>query len=458
MSYTKNHLFLLVLLGIGILSSCKKDDVSAANPAAPTAPTTVSAADKIKDTTLSYTRDIYLWYGQIPASFNPRTYEDPSKIMTAIRQYSNEIGFSGPVDRWSFASKKQEWDNVSSGISGDFGITVFFRAEGDLRVRSVEPESPAGKAGIRRGWRITKISGNDNITTSNANFIIQNVYENTATSFEFQKPDNSVITISLNATTYRDRSILVDSVYEINGKRIGYFVFNSFLGDTSNISNEFNRVFNRFSSSAVNDVIVDLRYNGGGYVSIAEQLGNYLVPSSATGSLMMKQEFNNKYSQYNSIDNFKKQGSLNLSRVFFIVSSSTASASELVINNLRPYMDVILLGPSKTYGKPVGFFPIPVGDLYIFPVSFRTVNKNGEGNYYNGLPLNNQVADGLDKDWGDTGESVLKNTISYISNGVFNRAASTEVKTFTESPAVKAGNVVLDRPAFKGVIDTRGMK
>ena len=64
-------------------------------------------------------------------------------------------------------------------------------------------------------------------------------------------------------------------------------------------------------------------------------------------------------------------------------------------------MDVQMVGPSKTYGKPVGFFPVPVGDWYIFPVSFRSTNKNGQGNYFNGMDLNNQIADGLDKDWGD---------------------------------------------------------
>src|SRR5215204_1631951 len=127
----KSRLFLFLVLGMGLFSACKKDDVSA-----PETPKVDS--ELIKDSVLAYSKDIYLWYEQIPSTFNPRTYEDPDKIMTALRQYSIEPGFSGPVDRWSFAFTQAEWDDVSSGISGDFGLGVFFRTEGDLRVKMVE--------------------------------------------------------------------------------------------------------------------------------------------------------------------------------------------------------------------------------------------------------------------------------------------------------------------------------
>jgi len=457
----KNRLVLSALFGFIIFSACKKSDSGGDNltpPPPPTPPPSTTAADKIKDTTVDYSRDIYLWYNQIPTTFNGRTYADPNKIMTAIRQFSIEPGFSQPVDKWSFAVKQQEWDNVSSGIAGDFGLSVFFPTETDLRVKHVERESPAGKAGIRRGWRITKINGNDNINTSNVNFVVQNVFESNSTSFTFQKPDNSTVTITLNAASYQENPIVLDSVYTIDTKKIGYFVFNSFLGDTSAIYNDFARIFNRFAQAGVGDVVIDLRYNGGGYVSMAERLGNYLAPSAANGNLMMKQQYNNKYSQYNRETNFRKQGSLNLNRIFFIVSSSTASASELLINNLKPYMEVLVVG-KKSHGKPVGYFPIPVADWYIFPVSFRTVNKNGEGNYYGGFPLSYEVTDGLDKDWGDITESNLASSLNYITSGVFrSQAAGSKTKTYQESVQVKEGNRVLDLPSFKGAVDVRGIK
>jgi hypothetical protein len=119
-------------------------------------------------------------------------------------------------------------------------------------------------------------------------------------------------------------------------------------------------------------------------------------------------------------------------------------------------MDVQLIGPTHTHGKPVGFYPIPIFDWYIFPVSFRTVNKNGEGNYFNGLSLNFQVGDGLDKDWGDVGESCLSSVLHYISSGSYSPRMAV-------SPRLAAGitdeilnsNSRLNEPKFKGMIVER---
>jgi len=436
---------------LAVFVSCRKHDTSDNNNNNNNNNPGVSATDKIKDSAVLFSRDIYLWYSQIPASFNGRTYADPDAIMTAIRAYSNEPGFTQPVDRWSFGVKQAEWDNVSSGAAQDFGMNVFFKVEGDLRVRFVERASPAGVAGIRRGWRITKINNNTNITTGNANFIINAVYNSTSSSFTFQKPDGSTVDLTLNGAAYQEHPVFLDSVYNTGTKKIGYLVFNSFLGDTMEINNEFQRVFNKFAQANVDEVAVDLRYNGGGYVSLAQKLANYLVNASANGQLMMKEQFNDKYTQYNDLTNFHKLGTLNLSRIFFIVSSNTASASELLINNLKPFMNVVLVGPSKTYGKPVGFFPIPVGDWYIFPVSFRSTNKDGQGNYFDGLALSNQVGDGLDKDWGDVNESAFASVIKYVTTGAF-RTTATEV--YTEDQKASAGNKVIDK-TFKGMIDTK---
>ncbi|HET7899233.1 MAG TPA: hypothetical protein VFL47_16215, partial [Flavisolibacter sp.] len=102
------------------------------------------------------------------------------------------------------------------------------------------------------------------------------------------------------------------------------------------------------------------------------------------------------------------------------------------------------------------------GSWYIFPVSFLTVNKNGEGNYYSGLALNNQVADGLDKNWGDITESSLASALSYISTGAFRTATASAIAKGTTTPAqdarVMATNKILDLPSFKGAIDPRGLK
>ena len=449
MRLLKFDLSIAILASVLVLSSCKKEnDVNAPNPG--------TIADKIKDTVLEYSRDIYLWNSQIPASFNPRNYADPDKIMTAIRTYSQETGFSQPVDRWSFAIKQTEWDNISSGVSQDFGLSVFFYADGDLRVKSVEMQSPAAKAGIRRGWRITKLNGNTNINNSNSDFIVQQVFNSNSTAFSFIKPDGTTADIQLTSATYQENPIYLDTVYSTGSKKTGYLVFNSFLGDTNQIYSEFQRIFNRFTQEGVSDMIVDLRYNGGGYVTVQSRLANYLVPASGNGNLMMKQEFNNNNKHFNSSTFFAKIGSLALARIFFIVSNNTASASELLINNLKPFLDVKLVGPSNTYGKPVGYFPIEVDDWYIFPVSFRTTNKNGEGNYFNGIALDKQVGDGLNKDWGDKDEASLASILKYINSGSFSvvgEVPGIAAKTYLNAGVIES-NTKLDR-SFKGAIDIR---
>jgi C-terminal processing protease CtpA/Prc len=451
MRSTSYKLMLVAVMGLAVLTACKKNK-SGDTPVTP--PTTQT--DKIKDSALLVGRELYLWYSQIPTTFDAQKYADPDKIMAAIRGYSKEPGFTDPVDKWSFAIKQAEWDNVSSGAAKDFGINVFFRIEGDLRVKSVEKASPAGIAGIKRGWRITKLNGSTNITTGNAEFIINGVWESQTSTFTFQKPDGTTVDLTLNAASYQENPIYLDTIYAAGAKNVGYLVFNSFLGDTTAIANKFQQVFAKFAANNVSEVIVDLRYNGGGYVSLQEKLANYLVKSTANGQVMMTQAFNDKYAQYfNETTLFNKTGSLNPDKIYFIVSDNTASASELLINSLRPFADIKLVGPSKTYGKPVGYFPYPVGTWYVFPISFRTTNKNGQGNYFGGMALDNSVADGLDKDWGDVNEASLASVLKYINTGAFRMRAGEEYKA---DPIVDKGNAVLSAPEFKGAIDARKMK
>ncbi|MEO7801035.1 MAG: S41 family peptidase [Ginsengibacter sp.] len=444
---------------IGSFTACKKNP--ATETTIPPVDTTavVSASDKEKDSVVAYSREAYLWYTQIPSSFNGRSYADPAAIMEALRQYSQEPGFSAPVDRFSFASTKEDWDNVSSGIGGDFGLGVFYMNTSDLRVKFVEPASPAGQAGVQRGWRVTKLNGSANVNYSNLDFVIDKIFNSTSTTFTFEKPNGTSIEVPLNVGSYNSKPVHLDSVYGVSGKKVGYLVFNSFIGDTNQINTDLAAAFARFTSANVNDIIVDLRYNGGGYVSIQERMANYLAPASANGGIMMKQVFNDNLAQYNETTRFHKIGSINLTRIFFIVSHATASASELLINNLKPYMDVKILGPKPTYGKPVGFFPIPVGDWYIFPVSFRTTNKNNEGGYFDGLPLDKEVADGLDKNWGDLNEDALASAVKYITTGTFTVVRNTNRPAINlNQPEVIRSNDKLNERTFKGTVDVRFLR
>ncbi len=345
--------------------------------------------------------------------------------------------------------KQNEWDDLSNGIISDFGLNAFFFTDTDLRVRMVEQESPAGKAGIKRGWKFVQVAGNTNITADNSDFLVDNIYESPSTAFTFEKPDGSTVDLTLNSQTYQEQPVVFDSVYTVGSKKAGYMVFNSFLGDTSQVLTELANVFNNFVAQNVTDVIVDLRYNGGGYVSLSEALANFLVKTSANGNIMMTQQYNDNYSDLNDVSVFRKRGSLNVSNVYFIVSDNTASASELVINNLKPVANVKLVGPEATYGKPVGFFPIPIGDWYVFPVSFKTTNSQNSGNYFDGIQVDQVVSDGLDKNWGDVNEASLASVLKHIGTGSF--AVVPPGLNSTLDTQVKEKNKKLNRN-FKGAV------
>jgi carboxyl-terminal processing protease len=408
----KLRLLFVVLSGIAIFTSCKKNDNVGGNNG-------INDENILKDSALILTRDIYLWNTQIPSDFDARAYDDPSEIMEVIRQYSNEPGFTDPVDHYSFAMKQNEWDNVANGIISDFGLNAFFFTDSDLRVRLVEEASPAGRAGIKRGWKFIKVAGSTDINTNNVDFLVDKIYNSSSTVFTFEKPDSTTVEVTLDSETYQENPVILDSIYTEGASKAGYIVFNSFLGDTGKVITQLTNVFSEFVAAGVTDVIVDLRYNGGGYVSVSEALANFLIKPSSDGSIMMTQQYNDNYSDLNEVTMFKKRGALSVTNIFFVVTDNTASASELLINNLKPYMNVKVVGPEATYGKPVGFFPIPVGDWYIFPVSFRSTNGQNQGNYFDGIGVDQLVSDGLDKDWGDRKEAALASVLSYIGTGSF---------------------------------------
>ncbi|MCP9750182.1 S41 family peptidase [Ferruginibacter sp. HRS2-29] len=440
-----------------LFSSCQKNTDSLTTNLAPggNGNTGSSSTAQLNTAAFEAAKDYYLWNNLLPSTYDATGFADPAAVMTDIRKYSRETGFTAAVDRWSFAMKKTEWDALSGGMStvagtadgaGDLGINVFFRAEGDLRVSLVEPASPAGLAGIQRGWRITAINGNSSMNTTNSNFIVNAVYNSGSGSFKFTKPDGSPVTVTLNAAHYTTKPVYMDTVYSTPAGKVGYLVYNSFLGDQSKISAEYNRVFTKFANAGINHLVVDLRYNGGGYVSLQQQLADYIVSASANGSVMFKQIYNTSHTSENSTVTFHKNGGVNLPKVYFIVGRSTASASELLINNLKPYMDVRLIGAGNTHGKPVGFFPIEDGEWYVFPVSFKTVNKNNEGNYYNGFAPDARVADGLDKNWGDITEASLASALRNITSGSYRGAAE---PVYDEPAVLMSGNTALDAPLMK---------
>lgn len=467
-----------LLLASGVLViSCRKKD----NPSSP-GNTNATREDLLRDSVYLYTKEVYLWQDVIPAydQFNPRQYKGTTELESAQKEM-DAIRKLQPLDRFSFVTTQDVSDGLQTGEDKDFGF--FIKAASIDKVEPIDSiywfvtyaysQSTAGQAGVQRGWYINKINGTQIGYDQPSVDILNNVFFGTPTSasFEFKKPDQTTTTATLSKTGFTANSVLYKTVLDAGSKKVGYLVFNQFFGQPSR--DELAQAFGDFQGQGIDELVVDLRYNPGGSVETEDTLSNFIAPLAADNQTMYKYIFNSTlqnnqhqlirqklgygdiFSSTANTVTFEKAGNLNLPRVFFIVTGNTASASELLINNLRPYMEVKLIGDT-TYGKPVGFFPIPIYNYDIYPISFKTVNSAGNADYYSGFAPDKVIADGVNKNWGDVSEPSLAAALQYISTGSFGRfsAASLNLQKLAMNQT-KGVNRALNENKFSGMFIER---
>src|SRR6185437_9238868 len=227
----------------------------------------------------------------------------------------------------------------------------------------------------------------------------------------------------------------------------------------------------KFQSAGITDLIVDLRYNGGGSVGTTEYMDSLIAPASVAGKEMYHYLYNDKLTKQIALQpDFLEQkvlfnggGSLNLDHVFFIGTGNTASASELTINNLKPYMDVKLVGDT-TYGKPVGFFTFHLTDFPnggttekfladLYAINFETRNANNQGGYFTGLIPEQVAKDYVDVPWGNPNDDNLAKVFNYISTGTYGRLTTQERTAQRSLHSIVPSTMLPIR--FNGMVDYR---
>jgi carboxyl-terminal processing protease len=455
----KRLFYLSVMLVAGLLTGCKKDNKTPV-PSSPSK--TGTTLQLIQDSIYLYEKEDYLWFDAIPsyAVFNPRSYTGATdqdaltNEINAISQLKINPSTNLPyeyypadpgVAKYSFVDDGTETASLN-GTNGDFGFEPLYNTYTDLRVKYVYPGSPADLAGLKRGYQITSINGNTDLTYdggSNVNFVINAVYYSQTITMTLLKPDNTSFSVTLTATSYTVNPVLFYNTYnEGNGNIAGYLVFNSFTTLT-NAQPQLNTAFNYFITNGVNDVIVDLRYNGGGEVATAEYMDDLIVPAAKTNTLMYTDYFNSslqannykllglKYTlsagdflPQNNKTTFTKALTLAVNHVLFIVTNATASSAELTINNLRPEMDVQLVGDT-TYGKPVAEIPIPINNYVLYSPQFYVENSANQGDYYSGMAPGSTLFPGkldyddVTKNFGDTTERLLSDALNFVKTGSY---------------------------------------
>lgn len=522
----KKIIYLCLLASALVVTSCSKNKkiTPGGDDGGTDAPSkTGSTLDLIKDSVYLYAQQTYYWNTSLPtyAAFKPRSTSGTSDIdalqneIDKLSQYSSNPETGKPYEYYTPAPGYAKYSFIDdgsvsgelNGVKGDFGFAPVWIGDPkntkDIRVKYVYPGSPADVNGLKRGYQITAINGrtgdglkydgNTGDSGTNVNFLV-NAYTNSNTiNLTLKKPDGSSFDVTMSTGTYNVNPVLTSKVVNADGgKKVGYIVFNSFTSK-ENAKPKLDDAFSNFAAAGITDLVVDLRYNGGGYVETAEYLSNLIAPASKTGQTMFSYYFTQTmvdrqatilknqvrrdpdtkqlytyfdfdYTVAGNTIKFSKDGvptTLNLSHVFFIVTGSTASASELTINNLLPVMNVQLIG-TTSYGKPVGFFDIDINKYQMYIPQFETKNSAGNGGYYagmtpeKGLYQGKLASDDVTKDFGDPTEGLFAYALNYVSKGTFSlpqpQIQSLNAKTYSVDQTREVGLQSEGKKLFRGMI------
>lgn len=462
--------------------------------------------NKLKDSVWYYYKTLSLWEEAIPPTnvkevlnikennFIQQNYtqyfekaEDVLNYLKLLTKYDRPHREQAKdFDWYSLIDRGENISNtIKKTLTSGLGISVFYlqtkstETDKSLYIQFVENGSPAHEANLQRGDQILSINGDKNINYSfqvSKNFApLLDYLQSTTLTLNVRKQNGHEKVVTLYPKTYFSKPILTSKTITINDKKIGYFFLKSFASVRSgNFRTSFyydlETLFSEFENNGINELVIDLRHNGGGDVETAEYLANRLAPSIVDGKIMYTYKVNkfienlgwlNENEEFAPVK-FHKRGSLNLSRVYFLVSSETASASELLINILKPVLDTYLIGTitykdnkesvaDRTYGKPVGFFAYPVlndnVDLYVS--SFKMYNSKGEGDYFNGLqPTVNLWEYNNFLDFGDPEETLLNAALNHIYTGSF------EIKNLKASNSLRPSTTVIIEPAVNIISQT----
>jgi carboxyl-terminal processing protease len=438
----KKMIFILSLfLLLFVDSSCTKDEL------------TVPDELQINDFVWKGMNLYYLWQNDVP-NLSDNRFSDQASLNDFLSGYNNpttlfnSLRVDTTIDRFSVIfSNYEELEGILSGNTlnngVDFGLRYKTGSTTDIFgwVRYIIPNSSASSQNIQRGTIFYGINGTP-LTASN----YQSLLSNTTYTLNLADYDNGNITpngqsITLTKTQLAENPVFATNVFVEGSKKIGYLMYNGFF---SGYENQLNTAFGQLKAQNITHLVLDLRYNSGGSVATATRLAS-MITGQFTGQVFAKQQWNAKleaYWQQNNpatlFNNFTTTtntgtllNSLNLNKVYVLTSRSTASASELVINGLKPYIQVIQIG-DKTTGKNVGSVTLydspnfnksganPNHKYAMQPIVLKTINADGFGDYQTGLLSDIQQVE----DYGNLGvigdatEPLLSTAINeIIANG-----------------------------------------
>lgn len=359
----------------------------------------------------------YLWQNDVPNLADDRFenqaklnaflegYPEPEKLFDALRVDKSIDRFSWIVDDYLELEGSLQGTTKNDGV--DFGLSYKPGSNTEIfgYVRYIIPNSDAANKAIKRGDMFTAVNGTQLTVNNYQSLLSAESYTLNLATYNGTTIVSNGNSVALTKTVLSENPILIKKVINSGSHKIGYLMYNGFY---ANYDTQLNEAFAFFQSEGITDLVLDLRYNGGGSVETATRLAS-MITGQFKGKIFAKEQWNPKIQAYFEAENpdylnnyFTDKiestpiNSLNMTKVYILTTKSTASASELVINGLKPHIDVIQIGDVTT-GKNVGSVTLydsptfgkqnrnPNHRYAMQPIVLKIVNSIGFGDYFNGL-------------------------------------------------------------------------
>jgi C-terminal processing protease CtpA/Prc len=419
--------------------------------------------DKAGSTTLenywlrSWTNDLYLWYSEVPDA-DPALTNDTLAYFDLLK--TSAVTPSGqPKDKFHFTYDTAAWAALSgSGAEVGYGIDWEVATPAPPRaiyVRYVEPGSAAATAGISRGMKVLLTDNVDAVsdnTSAGVDKILEALYPSAsggAHQLRLSNPATSaIVDVTLTAAVVTSNPVPITSTFDTPSGKVGYLLFSS---HNAPAEAKLVTAINSLKAAGIQDLVLDLRYNGGGYLDIASELAYMIAgPAQTAGKTFESIQFNSKHPATDPVTGApitpnmfltRTQGfsgpsglalpSLSLTRVYVLTTADTCSASESIINSLRGAGVTVNQIGLTTCGKPYGFYPEDNCGTTYFSIQFRGVNELGFGDYPDGFSATRTAATGdpranlpgcgaqddLAHALGDPAEEQLRVALAYRESG-----------------------------------------
>ena len=412
--------------------------------------------------------ETYLWYDEVPGNLAAASYATPITYFAVLKTAATTP--SGRAkDRFHFTSDTAAYRALSqAGVSLGYGMELAYlrsSAPRDLRVAYTEPGSPAAAAGIARGARVLEVDGVDAVNgtdTAKLNAGLTPATAGEQHAFKLAQPDGSTLSVTLTSGQISGTPVQNVKTLATASGRVGYLQFND---HNEPAEAQLISAVNQFKSAGITDLVLDMRYNGGGLLAIASELA-YMVatPAATQGTTFERLRFNNKnpfgltpaqatVPFYGTTRGYSAAAGqalpkLGLTRLTVLAGPDTCSASESVVNALRGVGVTVNLVGGSTCGKPYGFYPQDNCGTTYFAIQFQGVNQQGFGDYGDGFAPSCAVADDFGHALGDPAEARLAAALTLRSTGAC-PAASTAKGSAELQKAEAAGTPYLRRSPLR---------